>query len=94
MVVNILWPFVPLAIILHYAASSHPLLIFAVSYIGMIPAANLLGFAGQEFARKMPKVSGFVFSKHPLVLRLPIYRFLMKTGSSQEHIKVFYTKFL
>lgn len=23
----------------------------------MIPVANLLGFAGQEFARKMPKVS-------------------------------------
>lgn len=26
----------------------------------MIPAANLLGFAGQEFARKMPKVSGIL----------------------------------
>lgn len=26
----------------------------------MIPAANALGFAGQEFARKMPKVSGIL----------------------------------
>ena len=26
----------------------------------MIPAANLLGFAGQEFARKMPKVAGIL----------------------------------
>ena len=34
--------------------------VFVISYIGMIPAANLLGFAGQEFARKMPKVSGIL----------------------------------
>lgn len=26
----------------------------------MVPVANLLGFAGQEFARKMPKVSGIL----------------------------------
>jgi Ca2+:H+ antiporter len=26
----------------------------------MVPTANLLGFAGQEFARKMPKVSGIL----------------------------------
>jgi Ca2+:H+ antiporter len=26
----------------------------------MVPAANLLGFAGQEFARKMPKVAGII----------------------------------
>ncbi|CZT14893.1 related to vacuolar Ca2+/H+ antiporter [Ramularia collo-cygni] len=26
----------------------------------MVPAANLLGFAGQEFARKMPKVAGIL----------------------------------
>ena len=31
-----------------------------MSYIGIIPAANLLGFAGQEFARKMPKVAGIL----------------------------------
>ncbi|KAH8707047.1 Sodium/calcium exchanger protein-domain-containing protein [Phaeosphaeriaceae sp. PMI808] len=57
---NILWPFVLVAIILHYAASGMPLAIFASSYIAMIPVANLLGFAGQEFARKMPKVSGIL----------------------------------
>lgn len=58
--VNILWPFVPIAIALRYAASSHPLLVFGFAYIAMIPSANLLGFAGQEFARKMPKVSGIL----------------------------------
>jgi Ca2+:H+ antiporter len=60
MFVNVLWPFVPLAIILKFVAHSHPLIIFTLSYIAMIPAANLLGFAGQEFARKMPKVSGIL----------------------------------
>jgi Ca2+:H+ antiporter len=37
-----------------------PIAIFATSYIAMVPVANLLGFAGQEFARKMPKVSGIL----------------------------------
>jgi Ca2+:H+ antiporter len=59
MMVNILWPFVPLAIILHFVVDA-PLWTFATAYIGMVPAANLLGFAGQEFARKMPKVAGIL----------------------------------
>ncbi|KAK6383473.1 hypothetical protein LTS17_002765 [Exophiala oligosperma] len=56
--VNILWPFVPAAIALHFIHGDHHLWTFAVNYIAMVPAANLLGFAGQEFARKMPKVAG------------------------------------
>ncbi|KAF2177573.1 hypothetical protein K469DRAFT_602710 [Zopfia rhizophila CBS 207.26] len=58
--VNLLWPFVPVAIVLHFATPRLPLLVFAFSYIAMVPVANLLGFAGQEFARKMPKVSGIL----------------------------------
>jgi Ca2+:H+ antiporter len=46
--VNVLWPFVPVAIILRYAAPNRHLWIFALSYLSMIPVANLLGFAGQE----------------------------------------------
>jgi Ca2+:H+ antiporter len=57
---NILWPLVPVAIILRYAAAGLPLAVFITSYIAMVPVANLLGFAGQEFARKMPKVSGIL----------------------------------
>lgn len=57
--VNVLWPFVPAAIVLHYISGAH-LWIFAMSYVAMVPAANLLGFAGQEFARKMPKVAGIL----------------------------------
>ncbi|KAL8733751.1 MAG: hypothetical protein Q9166_001945 [cf. Caloplaca sp. 2 TL-2023] len=56
--VNFLWPFVPVAIIIRYVLPNHSLLIFGLSYVGMIPSANLLGFAGQEFAKKMPKVTG------------------------------------
>jgi Ca2+:H+ antiporter len=59
MLVNFLWPFVPIAIISHFATDHH-LFTFAMSYIGMVPSANLLGFAGQEFARKMPKVAGIL----------------------------------
>lgn len=58
--VNLLWPFVPIAIILRYVTPQAHLWIFAMSYIGMIPSANLLGFAGQEFAKKMPKVAGIL----------------------------------
>ncbi|KAK6581120.1 hypothetical protein PZA11_006608 [Diplocarpon coronariae] len=58
--VNLLWPFSVLAVIMHFATTDLDLWVFAISYVGMIPAANLLGFAGQEFARKMPKVAGIL----------------------------------
>lgn len=40
------------------ALSGHHTLIFILSYISMVPCANLVGFAGQEFARKVPHVLG------------------------------------
>ncbi|KAK6509649.1 hypothetical protein TWF481_004381 [Arthrobotrys musiformis] len=59
--VNWLWPFVPIAILVRYAfPTASPLAVFGTTYIAMIPVANLLGFAGQEFARKLPKVSGIL----------------------------------
>jgi Ca2+:H+ antiporter len=33
-------------------------LIFTLAYIAMVPCANLVGFAGQELARKFPHVAG------------------------------------
>jgi Ca2+:H+ antiporter len=59
MVVNILWPFVPVAIAL-YCLHREDLYrsVFATNFLAMIPAANLIGFAGQELARKLPKVFG------------------------------------
>lgn len=60
MFVNILWPFVPVAIALYYARRESTLWVFSINYIAMLPAANLLGFAGQELARKLPKVLGIL----------------------------------
>lgn len=64
MITNILWPFTIAAMVLHFAFP-HPgenieLWIFITAYIGMVPAANLVGFAGQELARKLPMVFGVV----------------------------------
>jgi Ca2+:H+ antiporter len=56
----LLWPFVPAAFALHFARPELHTWIFAINYIAMVPAANLIGFAGQELARKMPKVSGIL----------------------------------
>jgi Ca2+:H+ antiporter len=61
MVVNVLWPFVPAAIAFRYTHADDSVMIFALSFIAMIPCANLIGFAGQEIARKMPRVFGILF---------------------------------
>ena len=58
MIVNILWPFVPAAIAIHFARPDLHVWVFALNYIAMVPTANLVGFAGQELARKLPKVLG------------------------------------
>ncbi|KAL4952893.1 hypothetical protein BDW69DRAFT_15272 [Aspergillus filifer] len=58
MIVNILWPFVPAAIVMHFARPDLHVWIFALNYIAMVPSANLLGFAGGELAKKLPKVFG------------------------------------
>lgn len=59
-IVNILWPFVPAAIAVHYTTSlaDRHVLKFSLAYIAMVPCANLIGFAGQELARKMPHMIG------------------------------------
>ncbi|KAL9050357.1 MAG: hypothetical protein Q9162_006671 [Coniocarpon cinnabarinum] len=58
MMVNVLWPVVPAAIAVHFALPEHHTLIFTLAYIAMVPAANLIGFAGQELARKLNPVFG------------------------------------
>ncbi|KAN0101386.1 putative vacuolar cation/proton exchanger 2 [Hyaloscypha variabilis] len=58
--VNLLWPVVPAAIALRYARKDLHLAIFILNYIAMVPCANLIGFAGQELARKLPKVFGIL----------------------------------
>ncbi|KAH8425640.1 hydrogen/calcium exchanger domain-containing protein [Aspergillus melleus] len=58
MLVNVLWPFVPAAIAIYFARPDLHVWIFALNYIAMVPSANLLGFAGGELAKKLPKVFG------------------------------------
>lgn len=58
--VNILWPVVPAALAVRYARPELHLVIFILNYIAMVPCANLIGFAGQELARKLPKVFGIL----------------------------------
>ncbi|KAH8804740.1 putative vacuolar cation/proton exchanger 2 [Xylogone sp. PMI_703] len=58
MMVNILWPVVPAAIAVRYARPEWHIASFTLNYIAMVPCANLIGFAGQELARKLPKVFG------------------------------------
>ena len=55
---GLLWPFVPAAITLRYVRPDLHLWIFILNYVAMIPCANLIGFAGQELARKLHKVFG------------------------------------
>ena len=59
-VTNLLWPFVPAAIILHFVKGNHHVWTFAINYIAMVPCANLVGYAGQELARKLPLVAGIL----------------------------------
>ncbi|OJJ58423.1 hypothetical protein ASPSYDRAFT_152261 [Aspergillus sydowii CBS 593.65] len=58
MIVNILWPFVPAAIVMHFARPDLHVWVFALNYVAMVPSANLLGFGGGELAKKLPKVLG------------------------------------
>ncbi|KAF7934893.1 uncharacterized protein EAE98_002938 [Botrytis deweyae] len=58
--VNILWPVVPAALAVRYARPDLHLVVFILNYIAMVPCANLIGFAGQELARKLPKVFGIL----------------------------------
>jgi Ca2+:H+ antiporter len=59
-VANVLWPVVPAAIAVIYAMPKNHLVVFILSYLAMVPCANLIGFAGQEMSRKFPHVMGVI----------------------------------
>jgi len=87
MVVNVLWPFVPVAIVLHFLSVDAPLWTFAMSYVGMVPAANLLGFAGQEFARKVrSKVAGILIeTTFGSIVEIILFVLLIAKHKSGDH---------
>lgn len=88
---NILWPFVIAAMVLHFGYSSgeeYPkvqLWIFITAYIGMVPSANLLGFAGQELARKIPKVAGVILeTTFGSIVEIILFMVLLKEGGERN----------
>jgi Ca2+:H+ antiporter len=55
----------------------------------MIPAANLVGFAGQEFARKLPKVIGVVIeTTFGSVVEIILFMVLLKTGTELNNFNI------
>lgn len=57
---NILLPFVPIGLVLHWLKHDWHLWIFITNYLAMIPMANLLAFSSAQFARKLPRVLGVI----------------------------------
>ncbi|KAL1605832.1 hypothetical protein SLS59_002951 [Nothophoma quercina] len=90
MLVNLLWPVVPVAIALHFAKPEWHLPIFITNYIAMVPAANMLGFAGQELARKMPQKAIAVVLETTLgsVVELILFMVLLVKDNAGSNIPV------
>ncbi|KAF2666092.1 putative vacuolar cation/proton exchanger 2 [Microthyrium microscopicum] len=81
--VNILWPFVPVAFALAGFSMQPYLWNFIIPYIAMVPAANLLGFAGQQLARKVPHVLGvFLETTFGSVVEIIVFMVLIKEGDA------------
>lgn len=89
MVVNILWPVVPAAIAIHFARPDLRITIFALNYVAIIPAANTLGFAGGELARKLPKLFG-ILTETTLggVVEIVLFMVLLRNDSNGDLIPV------
>ncbi|KAL3418291.1 Ca2+:H+ antiporter [Phlyctema vagabunda] len=82
--VNVLWPVVPAAIAVRYARPDMHLTIFILNYIAMVPCANLIGFAGQELARKLPKVFGvLVETTLGSIVEVVLFMVLLVKGEHQ-----------
>ncbi|WDK11780.1 Ca2+ transporter (calcium/proton exchanger) [Colletotrichum graminicola] len=58
LVCNFFWPVVPAAFAVRYTRPQDHVLIFILTYLAMIPCANMVGFAGQELSRKVSHVFG------------------------------------
>lgn len=86
--VNVLWPVVPAAIAVRFAAPEQHLAIFILAYIAMVPCANLIGFAGQEFGRKMPLVAGvLVETTFGSIVEIILFLVLAVQERNEEIIK-------
>lgn len=89
MATNILWPFVIAAMVLHFNFPEKELWIFITAYIGMVPAANLVGFAGQELARKLPTVFGVVLeTTFGSLVEIILFMVLLKQNNNSNNIHI------
>jgi Ca2+:H+ antiporter len=89
MMVNILWPFVPAAIVIHFARPDLHVWVFTLNYIAMVPSANLLGFAGGELAKKLPKVLGVLLETTlSAVVEIVLFMVLIHNSGEQNLIPV------
>ncbi|EDU45551.1 ChaA Ca2+ H+ antiporter [Pyrenophora tritici-repentis] len=90
MLVNMLWPIVPVAIAMHFAKPEWHLPIFICNYIAMLPAANMLGFAGQEFSRKMPNKAFAVVLETTFgsIVEIILFMTLLKTSNGDSNVQV------
>lgn len=91
---NLLWPFTIAAMVLYWAyginytyeeQSDYNLWVFITAYIGMVPAANLVGFAGQELARKIPKVMGVILeTTFGSIVEIILFMILIGTNKAND----------
>lgn len=87
--VNILWPVVPVAIAMHFARPDLHVAIFVLNYIAMVPSANLLDFAGSEFARKLdPRLGGLVEALCPSLVEVVLFMALLHMDTNGNYIPV------
>lgn len=81
MAINVLWPFVPAALSVRYARPDLNKIIFILSYIAMVPSANLVGFAAQEFSRKLPRVFGVLMeTTFGSIVEIVLFMVLLRQG--------------
>ena len=87
---NVLWPFTIAAIVLYFGFREQaPLWVFITAYIGMVPAANLVGFAGQEMARKIPKVLGVILeTTFGSIVEIILFMVLIAGGDGETNVPV------
>lgn len=71
-----------------FAKPKMHLAIFVTNYIAMVPAANLVGFAGQEFARKLPNAIGVVVeTTFGSIVEIILFMVLLKTKDGVHVIR-------
>lgn len=55
----------------------------------MVPAANMIGFAGSELARKLPKVLGVIIeTTFGSVVEIVLFMVLIKTSNGDSNVPV------